>query len=84
MKKKMLATVLVATMMLSITACGGKEDAQPSSTSTTEQQVQEQTQEDGEAGKEELGPLFKTITFTQSGEGVDVYMNFPMNYSYFL
>lgn len=45
MKKKILAVLLAATMTLSMIACGGEEESEPTETATTE------TSEDGESSE---------------------------------
>ncbi|MBQ4536857.1 MAG: hypothetical protein II994_04470 [Lachnospiraceae bacterium] len=92
MKKKLLTYIGIGILAVGLAACGGKETAEPSSTSTTEQKVVEQTQENevsdkeakadvAEIKEEDLGPLLRQLTFSAESESVEVFLNFPTNYA---
>ena len=85
---KKRVSLLLSIMMLSLSACGGEGGTAPSESSVASKEATS-VQESSEATKEvkqensveELGPLLKQITFTDTGESVDVYLNFPIDYS---
>ena len=80
MKKRLLATALIATMVLSMTACGGEKEEKQSSVSVNESQTQQAGELTTESGENEAvaedSRLDKTFTSGRPDYTIDYDWNF--------